>query len=153
MCSRNGLRACDALHRADALDRLAGEQIGIVRVDGEGRVARFDVLDERLRQPTRELLERTRGRVREAQQRQRLVAPHRFDVRRAGAIRGLGDLAHERRRFRRHAAVRERADDDEALAGAQIQRDADDQVRVAAQRAVEVHWHSRLLCAIIRGLA
>jgi len=106
-----GLIAPDLLpelaHAASArLLQLADERGGrvfqlirIVREDRQDRVAGVDVLHERGRQPRRELGERLAWGVLKAHQMHRLVAPDRFNERRAGTIGAGGDRAHERRRL------------------------------------------------------
>ena len=88
------------------------------------------MIDERLRQPRREHVERARLRVAEPRELHRLVAPDRLHELGARAIRVRGDLADERRRFERHAAVHEGTDDQQPLTGLQVEGDADRQLRV-----------------------
>src|SRR5207247_2985684 len=93
------------LQRRDQIRRRILQLIRIVGVDRQHRVPAVDVLYEGGRQPRREFLERVARRVLKPAGEDRLVAPQRLDQPRARAVRGGGDLAHERRRLERRAAV------------------------------------------------
>ncbi len=109
---------------------LVFQVIRIVRVDREHRVVVLDVFEEGAREPFRELSERLARGVLEPQEQQLLVAPQHFDQRRASAVGAHRDPTDERRRLERRAAVGERTDDEQPLAGSQVQADLDDQVAV-----------------------
>src|SRR5262249_46990816 len=111
--------------------------IWIVRVDGDDRVSSLGVVVEGLGKPRRELAERIARRVFESRHLQALVAPDGLDQRRARAICGGRELAHERRRFDRRAAVRKRADDEKPLPRAEIQPDLYREVRILLKPNVE----------------
>src|SRR5262249_10144180 len=96
------------------------------------------MLEQRLRQPRRELSKRIAWCVFEASQLNRVVAPDGFDEWRARTMAGGGDVSHERRGFERDAAARQRADDEQPLSGAEIEADANGELTVLAQSSVEV---------------
>ena len=126
------------LDRRDDLRGRILEQVGIVGVDRQHRIPRLHVLNEGLRQPARERRERLARRVRHARELLRLVAPERLDIARARLVGTGHDLPHERRRLERDAAVGERADDQEALAGLEVERDPDGEIGVSGELIVVV---------------
>ncbi len=94
----------DLLHRTDEFGRLVLKRVGIVGVDREDGVTGLSVLQQRIRQPGGELVERIAWRVPVAQELKRFVTPERFDVSCSGAIRALRDpcgRAEPRRATRR----------------------------------------------------
>ena len=132
MSSRNGDHAARRrlLERAGQIGRLVLQQIGVVGIDRQDGVAGLRMLGERFGQPGRELTERVAPRVAEPRELQRLVAPDRFDQFGAGTIGAGGDLADERRRLERHAAVHQRTDDQQPLPRLQVERDPDGELAV-----------------------
>src|SRR5215831_768818 len=96
------------------------------------------MLEQRLRQPRRELRERIARRLSETRQLHRIVAPDGFDEGRARPIPCRSNLPDERRGFERHAAARQWTDDEQALAGAKVEADADGELAVLTQSRVEI---------------
>ena len=95
---------------------------------------------ERGGEPGRVRAERLAPRVVESRELHRLVAPDRFDELRSGRVGALGDEAHERRGLERHAAVHERANDQQALARLQVESDPDGEIAVLTElRSIEIH--------------
>jgi len=82
------------------------------------------VLDEAPSETTSENSPKeSRWRAREAREEERFIAPHGLDEPGPGAIRARRDVAGERRRFKRRAAVRERTDDEQPLPRLQVEAD------------------------------
>ena len=122
--------------------RLVLQQVRIVGVDRQHRVPGANVLGESVRKPGRELLEGIARRVLEARELQRLVAPQRLDKLRAGLVGTLGDASNQRGRLERRAAVGERPDDQQPLAGLQVEGNPNGQIAVERECSVEVSRHS-----------
>ena len=69
------------------------------------------------------------------------VAPDRLDQRRAGRYAAGDDLPHQRRRFERHAAARQRADDQQPLAPPQVQTDFHGELAVRLELSFAIGHH------------
>ena len=146
MSSRNGRTPRDTAccTAPDELGRLVLQLIGIVGVDGQDGVPGLGVFEERLGQPGRELAERVARGVLKPHQLERFVAPDDLDQRRARLVGAGHDVPDEGRRFERRAAAGQRSDDQQALAGPEIEAHPDGELAVGLKARFQIcrHWHS-----------